>query len=132
MALSAFQAGLGVTTGRITSVTAPAGAYVFELGSANREDRYFNIGDYIDCAQENIEFDSQTTLIRLQANVVLPRTLVGAVWAFTVRLNSTIRYTRYLRAEQRTLILTDIAIPTIGATSGPTNTIRCRLKLEAS
>lgn len=132
MALSAFQAGLGVTHGRLAVSAAPAGAYVFELGSSNLEDRYFNLNDYISCAQTSIEFDAQTTLVRVQANIRLPTTLVGAVWALTARLNSTIRYTRYLRAEQRTLTLTDIAIPTIGATGGPTNTISLRLTLEAA
>jgi len=132
VALSAFQHELGRKFGRLAVSGAPDGVYVFELGSQIREDVYLEIGNYVQVAQSSIAFDSQATLVRLRIKVALPLVLEGAVWKLSARLNSTTCYTRYLRAEQRGLVLADICIPTIGATGGATNTISVRLTLEAA
>lgn len=135
MALSPFQRDRNTEHGRIASSSAPGGSYVFELGNANREGGLFNTGDYIEVSQGSIEFDAQAFLSRVTVNVELPETLPSSPaveWEFTARLNGAARYTRRLRAEQRSLELLDIAIPTVAATGGPTNTLAFRLALVAA
>jgi hypothetical protein len=135
MALSPFQRDRNTEHGRIAATGAPEGSYVFELGNANRESGEFNVGDYVEVSQASIEFDGQASLARVTVNVALPETLPTSPaleWELTARLNGTARYTRRLRAELRSLELLDIAIPTVAATGGPTNTLAFRLALVSA
>jgi len=130
VALSPFERDIGDEQGRIAESDAPGGSYVFELGHAGRETGYFDAGDHIEVSQANIEFDAQAALARVTVNVSLPTELPASLeWEFTARLNGSARYTRRLRVEQRTLELTDIAIPTVAALAGPNNTLAFRLEL---
>jgi len=137
MPLSPFQRDLGGEHGRIAPAAgdAPAGGYVFELGNENLEDGNFNVGDFVEVSQGSIDFAAQAALARVDVNIRLPLTLPTSPaleWELSVRLNGTARYTRRLRAELRELELRDIAIPTVAATGGPTNTLAFRLELVSA
>lgn len=130
MALGPWQRDIGEGNGRIAVAGAPAGSYVFELGNADLEAASFNVGDYIEVQQTGITFDPQAALARLQVDVALPSSLPASPaleWEFTARLNGVARYTRRLRAEPRTLSLTDIAIPTVAAVGADTLAFRLEL-----
>lgn len=133
MPLSPFRRDLNSEHGRIAPAGgAPGGTYVFELGNANLEDGYFNVGDFIEVSQANIEFDAQAALARVTVNVRLPTELPSSPaleWELTARLNGSARYTRRLRAEPRDLELLDVAVPTVAALAGPNNTLAFRLEL---
>lgn len=132
MALSPFQRDIGSEQGRISTTDAPAGSYVFELGSSAREGGIFNVGDYVEVRQTAIDFDGQASLVRVAARVELPDvfpTSPAWFWELTVRLNGSARYTRKFRPGPRELALEDVAVPTVARAAGPNNTLAVRLAL---
>jgi len=128
--LSAFERHLGVEQGRMPKPGAPGGSYVYELGHASREGGRFDVGDYHEVSQVIGTPDSNAKLFRVDVDVLLPETLPtspAVVWEFSATLNGNKFYSRRLAAEQRDLILRDIAVSL--ATSAPPDTIAFRLAL---
>jgi hypothetical protein len=129
--MTPFEKDIGTGNGRVSAEMTDS--YAFELGSSARGDGYFNENDYNEVSQTGVEFDLQTMLIRVDANVRLPETGPTAYeWELSGWLNSAKMYSRRLRPESRELAVRDIAISTKDAITGPNNTIKFRLQVVAA
>jgi hypothetical protein len=128
----AFSIDLGTSQGRITSSYAAEGSYVYELGHANKIAERVNLGDYHEIKQD-IVFDTQAAFLRVQVRISPPATLLsGYHWKLTAYLNGVARSVRTISGGERTLTLTDLAIPLALANAAPTsNEIKFRLELTA-
>lgn len=123
--LSPFERDRGDEQGRIEV----DGAFVYELGHAGRESGRFEVGDHIEITQ-SITPDSNAQLVRLDVDVLLPKSLPTSPdveWEFSARFAGSVKYTRRLRAEKRSLQLRDIALSLAG--SAPPDDVTFRLEL---
>lgn len=130
MAFSPFQVDLDGAQGRHPTEDAPAGDYVLELGHANLQSDYLEVGDYIEYSQAVSSLPAYIKRIRFQVRIQAPTALPSSrVWVFSARLNGTILYERSIPgAVRKNDLLVDGCLPLADATY-ISDTVAFRLEL---
>lgn len=130
MAFSPFQVDLDGAQGRHPTEDAPLGSYVLELGHANLQSDYMEVGDYVEYSQAVASLPTYIKRIRFQVRIQAPTELPGSsVWVFTASLNGTTLYERRIPAAVRKNdLLVDGCLP-LGDATYTSDTITFRLEL---
>ena len=117
---------------RILDPGTPDGAFVFELGQANRGDARFAIGDFHEVKQDFLRAPQSAFVAPIVNIIPCDDDGLYCEWEFSIRLNGVVMYTRKLETGIPQFALSDIRVPLALAVAPPaTNELAFRLELTS-